>query len=177
VKPNTGGSSIGVKFVASPAELAEALKEVFFIDEEALIEESIIGTEISLPVIDGMVYPAIKIEPLLGEFFDYQSKYLYGGSKETMYVYPSEALRTEVETFAKTAYYALKCKGPARVDMIIKDEQAYVLEINTLPGMTATSLLPKSLLSQGKNYAEIIDLLITSSLKKLEFLAERSFVD
>ncbi|MDR2540859.1 MAG: ATP-grasp domain-containing protein [Candidatus Peribacteria bacterium] len=174
VKPNTGGSSVGVHFITAPEELSEVLEEIFQIDEEALIEETISGTEISVPIIDGEVYPAIKIKPLLGEFFDYQSKYTQGGSRETIYEYPNEDLKAEIEAFTKMTYYALKCKGAARVDMMIRDAQAYVLEINTLPGMTATSLLPKSLLSQGKNYAEVVELLINSSIKRLEILVEAS---
>ena len=136
VKPNSGGSSIGVSFAENKEQLQEALKLVFTMDKEALIEEVLSGTEISVPVIDGKVYPTLKIEAVAGEYFDYKSKYSDGGAR-----------------------------GFARIDFMVVGGKPYFMEVNTLPGMTAASLLPKSTASKGYSYSETLDLLIEASMK------------
>lgn len=163
VKPNSGGSSIGVNFISNQQELDEALKDIFTMDDEAIMEEVIEGDEVSVPIIDGVAYPPIKIEALKGTYFDYTSKYSDGGAREYVTKF-SDNLEKELKEFTEKAYYAAKCKGYSRVDFLVRDDKAYFMEVNTLPGMTATSLLPKSLASVGIGYRETLELLIRASL-------------
>lgn len=163
VKPNSGGSSIGVHFISNQQELNEALKDIFTMDDEAIMEEVIEGDEVSVPIIDGVDYPPIKIEALKGTYFDYTSKYSDGGAREYVTKF-SDNLEKELKEFTEKAYYAAKCKGYSRVDFLVRDDKAYFMEVNTLPGMTATSLLPKSLASVGIGYRETLELLIKASL-------------
>lgn len=163
VKPNSGGSSIGVHFISNQQELDEALKDIFTMDDEAIMEEVIEGDEVSVPIIDGVAYPPIKIEALKGIYFDYTSKYSDGGAREYVTKF-SDNLEKELKEFTEKAYYAAKCKGYSRVDFLVRDDKAYFMEVNTLPGMTATSLLPKSLASVGIGYRETLELLIRASL-------------
>ena len=165
VKPNNGGSSIGVSFVETEEELKKGLELVFGMDKEALIEEVLHGVEISVPVIGGKVFPTIRIEALAGDYFDYESKYAKGGAKEYVFEFP-EKVQAEINKFAQDSYYGLKCEGFARIDfMVVNEETPYFMEVNTSPGMTAASLLPKSTASKGYSYSETLDLLIESSLK------------
>lgn len=163
VKPNSGGSSIGVHFISNQQELDEALKDIFTMDDEAIMEEVIEGDEVSVPIIDGVAYPPIKIDALKGTYFDYTSKYSDGGAREYVTKF-SDNLEKELKEFTEKAYYAAKCKGYSRVDFLVRDDKAYFMEVNTLPGMTATSLLPKSLASVGIGYRETLELLIKASL-------------
>ena len=165
VKPNSGGSSIGVSFVENQAELEKALEIVFDIDKEALIEETLKGVEISVPVIDGEVYPTLKIEAVAGDYFDYESKYADGGAREFVYEFEKE-IQEEIDKFAADSYYAMKGEGFSRIDfMVVNGNIPYFMEVNTLPGMTAASLLPKSTASKGYDYSETLDLLIEASMK------------
>lgn len=165
VKPNSGGSSIGVSFVTSQEELDKGLDLVFSMDREALIEETLKGVEISVPVIDGKVFPTLKIEAVAGDYFDYESKYADGGAREFVYEFDKE-IQEEIDKFASDSYYAMKCEGFSRIDfMIVNGNTPYFMEVNTLPGMTAASLLPKSTASKGYSYSETLDLLIEASLK------------
>jgi len=163
VKPNSGGSSIGVSFVETEEEFKKALKLVYTMDKTALVEEVLPGTEISVPVINGKVFPTLKIEAVAGDYFDYESKYAEGGAREFVFEFPEE-IQKEIDKFAYDSYYALKCEGFARVDFMVVGDKPYFMEMNTLPGMTAASLLPKSTASKGYNYVETLDLLIEASI-------------
>ena len=174
VKPNSGGSSIGVHFISNQQELDEALKDIFTMDDEAIMEEVIEGDEVSVPIIDGVAYPPIKIEALKGTYFDYTSKYSDGGAREYVTKF-SDNLEKELKEFTEKAYYAAKCKGYSRVDFLVRDDKAYFMEVNTLPGMTATSLLPKSLASVGIGYRETLELLIKASLGELKEFTEKAY--
>ena len=162
VKPNSGGSSIGVSFVEAEEEFKKALELVYTMDKTALVEEVLPGTEISVPVINGKVFPTLKIEAVAGEYFDYESKYADGGAREFVFEFPEE-IQKEIDKFAYDSYYAVKCEGFARVDFMVVGDKPYFMEVNTLPGMTAASLLPKSTASKGYSYVETLDLLIEAS--------------
>lgn len=165
VKPNSGGSSIGVSFVKNQEELDRALELVFTMDDEAIIEEVLEGIEISVPIIDGKVFPTLKIEAVSGEYFDYNSKYSKGGAKEYVFEFDKE-IQEEINKFTLDSYRATKCKGFARIDFIVVDGKIpYFMEVNTLPGMTSASLLPKSTASKGYSYSQTLDLLIEASIK------------
>ena len=163
VKPNSCGSSIGVSFVETEEEFKKALELVYTMDKTALVEEVLPGIEISVPVINGKVFPTLKIEAVAGEYFDYESKYADGGAREFVFEFPEE-IQKEIDKFAYDSYYAVKCEGFARVDFMVVGDKPYFMEMNTLPGMTAASLLPKSTASKGYNYVETLDLLIEASI-------------
>jgi D-alanine-D-alanine ligase len=166
VKPNSGGSSVGVKIVYDQATLTSAIAEVFKWDSEALIEQYIDGEEITCAVLDGKLLPVLSIRHQ-GEFFDYQAKYDDVGTIEEVIQLPSE-IQERVSHSALTTYHSLKCSVYARIDMMIKDGIPYVMEVNTLPGMTKNSLLPKSAQAAGISYSQLLDLIIEKSLQVRE---------
>jgi len=163
VKPNSGGSSVATNLVKSKEGIAPAVEEALKYDTEVMIEEYIKGDEISTPVIDGTVYPVVAIKPK-GEFFDIKAKYEIGASEEYV-VTLDEPLQTEVNEMLLATWKALKLEGYARIDMLIRDGVPYLLEINTLPGMGPTGLLPQSFMSKGFAYADLVAKLIEVSLK------------
>ena len=163
VKPNSGGSSVGVKIVYDKEALKPAIAEVFNWDSEVIIEKLITGEEITCSILDGKLLPVISIRHQ-SEFFDYTSKYDDVATIEEVVQLPPET-QTRVSLAAMTCYKALKCSVYARIDMMIKDGIPYVMEVNTLPGMTKNSLLPKSAQGAGIPYHKLLDLIIEHSLK------------
>lgn len=164
VKPNRGGSSVATFICKSFDEVVEGVKEGLKVDSEVMVEEFIKGDEITVPILDGEALPTLIIKPVKGGFFDYQSKYEDGGAEEVIIEY-EEALQSEINELALTTFSALKCDVYARVDFIVRDGVPYLLEINTLPGMTRTSLFPKSAKGIGLSYQGLLDRIIQSSLK------------
>lgn len=164
VKPSNGGSSIGLYIVDNENDFNMAVSNNLKLCNEVIIEEYIKGIEISVPIIDNKVYPAVKITPLLSDTFDYNSKYLDNGAKEEVVEFDDE-IQDQINKFTKLAFNSTKCFGFARIDYLIKDNKLYMLEINTLPGMTKNSILPRSLNKLGISYKDTITLLIESSLK------------
>jgi D-alanine-D-alanine ligase len=128
-----------------------------------IIEKLITGEEITCSILDGKLLPVISIRHE-GEFFDYTSKYNDVATIEKVVQLPHET-QTRVSLAAKTCYKSLKCSVYARIDMMIKDGIPYVMEVNTLPGMTRNSLLPKSAQGAGIPYHKLLDLIIEHSLK------------
>lgn len=163
VKPNGGGSSVATAMVKSDEELIKAVEVALEYDKEVIIEEYIKGDEITCCILDRKMYPIIAIKPK-SEFFDFVSKYTSGGAEEVVVELEKE-LHKEVERLALGCWDALKCSVYVRVDMIIKDGKPYILELNTLPGMTATSLFPKSVAEVGISYSDLITRIIDESLK------------
>lgn len=163
VKPVSGGSSIGTYIVRNNEEVMDAILKAFDYDEEVLVEKYIDGTEITCCILDGELLPAILIKPN-AEFFDYKSKYLDGGSQETIISLDSK-LQAKVEKLCRSCWNLFKCQIYARIDIIIKDDDPFVLEINTLPGMTKNSLFPKSAAAVNMSFQELLDEIITLSLK------------
>ncbi|MDD7792810.1 D-alanine--D-alanine ligase [Clostridium sp. 'White wine YQ'] len=163
VKPNSGGSSVATFVVNDKDSIEGCVAEALKWDSEVMIEEYIKGDEITCPVIDGKLYPIIAIKPK-SSFFDYASKYSDGGADEFV-VELEEELYTEVQKMAFATYKALKCSVYARVDMIVKEGVPYILEVNTLPGMTKNSLIPKSAAGINIEFNELLDIIIDKSLK------------
>lgn len=163
VKPNSGGSSVGVKLVYDQDSLLSAVAEVFEWDTEVLIEKYIKGEEITCAIFDGKLLPIISIRHA-AEFFDYNAKYDDVATIEEVVDLPPE-LNERVAAAALACYKALKCSVYARIDMMVKDGIPYVMEVNTLPGMTKNSLLPKSAQAVGISYSELLDMIIETSLK------------
>ncbi|MFT5874778.1 MAG: D-alanine-D-alanine ligase [Clostridium sp.] len=162
VKPNNGGSSIGTILAYSIGELKKGVKEALKYDDEIIIEEYIKGEEITCCILNGEMLPVISIKPN-SEFFNYSSKYDQDGAQEIIIELP-ETLREKVEEICLKCWDTFKLKSYARIDMIIRDEEVYVLEINTLPGMTENSLFPKSSAAFGLSFSQLLDKMIQYSL-------------
>jgi len=138
VKPNSGGSSLGVKIIKNKETLVDEILETFRWDNEVLIEQYIEGEEITCSILNGKLLPIIAIRSQ-SEFFDYSSKYDDGGADEHVIQLPPEIFE-RVRASAIGCYKTLKCSVYARIDMMIKDGIPYVMEVNTLPGLTKNSL-------------------------------------
>lgn len=164
VKPNSGGSSIGTQVVQEPSSLQAAVEAALKWDDTVMIEQYIAGDEITCAIVDGRMLPIISIRSS-AEFFDYSSKYNDGGAEEQVIQLPAD-IHQRVEDAALACYRVLKCSVYARVDMIIRDGMPYVLEVNTLPGLTRNSLLPKSAAAAGISFTELLDTIIELSLKE-----------
>lgn len=164
VKPNTGGSSIGIQLVRQENQLLPAVREAFRLGESVLIEPYIQGTEITCSILEGEVLPIIGIRAAHSEWFDFHAKYEEGGAEEKVIQLPPDIER-RVREAALASYGLLQCKVYARVDMILSDGVPYVLEVNTLPGMTSGSLLPKSAAAAGITFTQLLDRIIAGSLR------------
>ncbi len=162
IKPNSGGSSIGTYIVRNREEICAAVKEVLSLDNEALIEEYVKGDEITCSILNGNLLPVLSIKPK-AEFFDYISKYDEEGAEENI-VQLTENQYNQIKQIATKCYEVLKCNVYARVDIIIKNDVPYVLEVNTLPGMTKNSLFPKCAKAAGISFDQLLELLIKYSL-------------
>jgi len=164
IKPVNGGSSIGMSIVKSEASLKEAVDKSFIYDDTILIEKYIKGIELTGGVIgnnDLEALPIIEIIPGESyEFFDYHAKYTPGATREICPARIDDALTEKAQNYAKTAHNALFCKGYSRTDMILSGEEIYILETNTIPGMTRTSLLPLAAKTAGISFSELLDRLI-----------------
>ena len=164
IKPTNGGSSVATFKIYDKEKVQEAVEEGLKWYTEVMIEEFIDGNEITCPVFDNKLFPVIAIKPK-SDFFDYTQKYSENGADEVL-VELEEDLYKEVKEMALKTYKALKCEVYSRIDMIVnKEGTPYILEVNTLPGMTAASLFPKSAKGEGYSFSEFLDLIIETSLK------------
>ena len=164
VKPTHGGSSVATFIVKEEREIAGCVAEAFKWDKEVMIEKFIKGDEITCPVYGDKMLPVIAIKPK-AEFFDFASKYDDGGAQEIVVELDKE-LNEKVEKMALATYKALKCEVYSRVDMIVtSDGTPYILEVNTLPGMTKNSLIPKSAAAVNISFDKLIDMIIEDSMK------------
>ncbi len=170
VKPVGSGSSVGVSIVKSTDFLKDAVDSAFAQDDVVLIEAYIDGIELTGGVIGNdnpEALPIIEIIPDKShDFFDYKAKYTAGVTQEICPARIDKAQTEKAQTSAKTAHKALFCKGYSRTDMILKDQDIYVLETNTIPGMTATSLLPQAAGVAGITFSQLLDRLIELSLEE-----------
>lgn len=164
VKPTHGGSSVATFIVKEEKDIENCVAEAFKWDNEVMIEKFIKGDEITCPVYGDKMLPVIAIKPE-AEFFDFASKYQDGGAQEIV-VELEKDLHEEVEKMALSTYKALKCEVYSRVDMIVTEEGIpYILEVNTLPGMTKNSLIPKSAAALNIEFSKLIDMIIEDSMK------------
>lgn len=170
IKPVTSGSSIGLSIVKSEDALNDALEKAFAEDHEVLIESYIKGVELTGGVIGNEELQALPIVEIIpGEefdFFDYTAKYTPGATQEICPARIDEATTQKAQSYAKMAHRALCCRGYSRTDMILADGQLYVLETNTIPGMTPTSLLPQAAKAAGIDFSRLLDKLIELSLEE-----------
>jgi D-alanine-D-alanine ligase len=166
VKPSSEGSTIGISIVARPDGFASACAEAFRHGEEILVEEYIGGREVTAGILDETPLPLIEIETK-EEFYNYKSKYSAG---TTDYIVPAPlppAVAKEVQRLALRTHQAIGCRGCSRVDFRVDpDGKPFVLEINTVPGMTETSLLPKAAAAAGISYDQLVADIVRSALKE-----------
>jgi len=170
VKPVVGGSSVGMSIVRSESDFQPALNAAIAEDKTVLIEPYIEGIELTVGVIgnrDLEAFPVIEIVPDdAHEFFDYEAKYSAGVTEEICPARIDAEMTRKAQFYGKLAHQALFCKGYSRTDMILKDQDIYVLETNTIPGMTATSLLPQAAAAAGLSFSQLLDRLIELSLEE-----------
>jgi len=166
VKPASEGSTIGISIVRKEEELHPALKKAGEYGEEILIEEFIKGKEITVGILENIPLPIIEIVPKSG-FYDYYAKYTKG---ETQYILPARIPREKylsAQEISLKAFQQLGCSGVARVDLMAdENENPFVIDVNTMPGMTETSLLPKAAQYAGIPFEDLVErILLRASLK------------
>ena len=170
VKPVVGGSSVGMSIIRSVADLPDALEKAFEWDSAVMIEAYIDGTELTGGVIGNSeleAFPIIEIIPdKEHDFFDYEAKYTAGITREICPARIDEDLTLQAQTLAKKSHQALFCRGYSRTDLILRGRDLYVLETNTIPGMTATSLLPQAGQAAGYTFTRLLDRLIELGMEK-----------
>lgn len=169
VKPSDRGSSVGTTVVREAEDLAPALELAFQYSDRVLIQEFIAGREMTCGVleIDGRekVLPITEIVPKRAEFFDYDAKYTAGASEEVTPANVPFKITKKIQQAALTAHKAIGCSGYSRSDFIFTPKnELYILEINTLPGMTQTSLLPQAAAAANISFPQLLDLLIAATL-------------
>ncbi len=169
VKPHNQGSSVGSSIVKTKKDFNKALKLAYQYSDVALVDEYLEGKEITCGVLGNRhpsPLPLIEIVPRKGEFFDYDSKYTECGAKEIVPARISKKLERKIQQMAVDVYNAIGCRGFSRVDFIVKkNNQPVVLEVNTIPGLTPMSLLPKAAMAVGLSYSKLIDRIIKYALE------------
>jgi len=163
IKPANSGSSIGINKVRSKDEFIRAHQEAIEIDKIVIVEKLIIGREYTLPILDNKTMPIIEICPKT-DFYDYSAKYL---RDDTVFICPTDLAPETVEKVNQVglkAFNLIGCKGWGRVDFIIdQDSNIFIIEVNTIPGMTSHSLVPLSARNMGLNFEDLtIKILETS---------------
>lgn len=165
VKPANEGSSVGISKVNTEGELKPAFKDAAKHDRLVLAEQYIGGGEYTVAIVGGEVLPVVKIEPS-GEFYDYESKYL---RDDTAYRCPcglSAEKEAELQALAARAFAVLGCRGWGRIDILLDEAQRpYLLEANTLPGMTDHSLVPMAAKAAGMNFDELVWRILETSME------------
>jgi D-alanine-D-alanine ligase len=171
VKPVRQGSSVGLQFVERVADWKNALREAFRFDSQLLVEERIAGRETTVGILAGEALPVVEVRPKSG-FYDERSKYTAG---ETEYFCPADfdaATTRRIQEAALGAFRAIGGRDYSRVDVMVRaNGDPIVLEVNTLPGMTETSLLPKAAAAAGISYEELCQRMIDLALERKAALA------
>lgn len=169
VKPNAGGSSFGVTKVKNEHELQPALEKAWNEGSDALAEEFIQGHEFTCGLIKfrnkALIFPVTEIIPK-NEFFDFEAKYTPGATDEITPARLPEHLYEKCQQLSSRIYDMCQCSGIARVDFILKEDEFYFLEVNTTPGMTATSFIPQQIKAMGLSLTAVISQIIEEKLIK-----------
>lgn len=164
IKPVNAGSSVGISICKSKKEIEVAIKKAFKEDKEVLAEEFVRGREMTVTVLGRgkniKALPVIEIVPKISGFYDYKAKYAPGGSKHICPANIEEKLKKKLRREAVKIFRGVGCKDLARVDFIIKENQPYFLEINTIPGMTETSLVPEAGKAAGLEFINFLEELL-----------------
>ena len=166
VKPVRQGSSVGLQFVDSREDWGPALKESLSFDQQVLVEERIVGRETTVGILDGHPLPVVEVRPRVGGY-DYRNKYTPGN---TEYFCPAdfpETLTRKIQAIGLAAFEAVGGRDYARVDVMVSDAgEPFVLEVNTLPGMTETSLLPKAAAAAGMDFPALCQKIVEMALRR-----------
>ncbi len=167
VKPNAGGSSFGITKVKTPEQLVPAIQKALEEDDEALVEQFVDGKEFTCGLVkisnEKIVFPVTEVLPK-NEFFDYEAKYTPGAADEITPARLPENLFKECQDLSSKIYDLCHCSGIVRIDYILKDQIFYFLEVNTTPGMTATSFIPQQINAMGLTLKEVITRIIDDKL-------------
>ncbi len=171
IKPVELGSSVGISIAKNKEELAEGISTAFKYDKVVMFEQYIKGRELTVLVMgkeNPKAFPVIEIVPKNSQWFDYKSKYVAGACDEICPAEIIDEIRDELQKMAVKVFGAIGCKNLARVDFIWdnKSDKIYFLEINTIPGMTVTSLAPKSAKAAGMEFPVLLDKLIEMEIDK-----------
>jgi len=168
VKPASEGSTIGIDIVMDREGLQQAVRSARGYDHEVFIERFIKGKELTVAILQGKPLPIIEIVPL-GGFYDYRAKYTPG---QTDYILPariSKRQEKEIGELGLQAYHALGCSGCARVDLFLSEKgEPFITEVNTLPGMTETSLVPKAAAQIGISFSQLVEIILEEACLKIE---------
>jgi D-alanine-D-alanine ligase len=165
VKPSRGGSALGVKFAGSWFEVPEALVSAFSYDNRVLLERFVEGRELAVSVLGHEPLPVVEAIPGGGDRYDFEARYEIG---RTDFICPAELGEAEavaVRTAALGAYEALGCSGFSRVDLILAADGPQVLEVNAIPGLTDTSLLPQAAEAAGMTFEQLVERILELALK------------
>ncbi len=166
IKPSRGGSALGVKFAASWYEVPEALVSAFSYDERVLLERFVEGRELAVSVLGGEPLPVVEAIPGDGDRYDFEARYEIG---RTEFVCPaglSEDEAASVRSAALGAWEALGCSGFSRVDLILGEDGPQVLEVNAIPGLTDTSLLPQAAEAAGMSFEQLVGRILELALEQ-----------
>lgn len=168
VKPNAGGSSFGVTKVKSAAALSAAIEKAWAENSDALVEEFIDGKEFTCGLVklsgQEYVFPVTEVLPR-NEFFDFEAKYTKGMTDEITPARISAELTRDIQQQASAIYDLCFCEGIVRIDFILKNGTFYFLEVNTTPGMTATSFIPQQIAAMGEDLKTMLTRIIRDKLK------------
>ena len=165
VKPSRGGSALGIRFAASRAEVPEALVSAFSYDSRVMLERFVDGRELAVSVLGGEALPVVEAIPGEGDRYDFEARYEIG---RTRFVCPAELdgeSIAAVVSAALGAYRALGCAGFSRVDVILSAEGPQVLEVNAIPGLTDTSLLPQAAEAAGMSFEDLVGRILDLALE------------
>nr|WP_288215154.1 D-alanine--D-alanine ligase [uncultured Butyricimonas sp.] len=169
VKPNAEGSSFGVTKVKEATQLEDALKKAFALCREVLIETFIDGTELTCGVVKAgdmdITMPIAEVVPK-NEFFDFEAKYDPTKSDEIIPTRISPELTNRIKTLSSMIYDILRCEGIIRVDYIVREDEIFMLEVNTTPGMTSNSFVPKMVRAMGGTLREVLTKIIDNKLNR-----------
>lgn len=168
VKPNEEGSTFGASLVKSPDQLVAAVNTALEYDKVVLIERYVRGVEVTAGVLGNAgdtleALPLVEIVPK-AEYYDFESKYSDGGSEHMIPARLTAAQTQQVQETALRCHTLLGCRGVSRTDFIVTEDQMFVLEVNTIPGMTPTSLLPQAANHSGISFSALLDRLIADAL-------------
>ncbi len=165
VKPADGGSSLGHTVLQNDDKMEEALKFAFEYGKKVLIEEFISGKEIAAGVLDGQALPLVHIKPT-HDMYDYECKYTPGMSSYEVPAQLDQKITEKIQDYACKMYGLLGCKGYARIDFLVDEENRLnILEANTLPGMTETSLFPKAAKEAGYSFEKLVEKIVQEAIK------------
>lgn len=167
VKPNAQGSTVGLSFVDRPEELEEAIRYALQFGSPAIVEERIVGMEISVPVLGDRALPPVEICPVSGAY-DFASKYEPGATEEICPARLSDESLEVAMDLALRSHRAMGCEGATRTDMMVlrNPDRFFILEVNSLPGMTGTSLLPNSAKTAGISFPDLCDWIVKDALRR-----------